>query len=216
MRLAELDERALLADPALQTRRGRPDDVHGPLLRGRPPLGSDCGVRLLLSGARRPFHPQRLDAAMDVLLDGVVRTRGRIWLATRPEGVLWLESAGDGLQLGHAGHWLAAGRRHRVGGSPRRAQGTGRTGLGSAVRRPRPGPRGDHAHADPDEIDAALRGALLTDAELSGGEDAWSRLPDPFGWEDAGAGGASAVSDSPGDRVARAARGLHTTEQEES
>ncbi|MBW0102309.1 cobalamin biosynthesis protein CobW, partial [Pseudonocardia sp. KRD-291] len=36
--------------------------------------------------------------------------------------------------------------------------------------------------ADPDEIEAALRSALLTDVELAAGERAWAALPDPFGW----------------------------------
>ncbi len=33
----------------------------------------------------------------------------------------------------------------------------------------------------PDEIDAALRGALLTEAELAAGPGAWAHYPDPFG-----------------------------------
>ena len=36
--------------------------------------------------------------------------------------------------------------------------------------------------ADPDDVDAALRAALLTDAEVAAGDDAWAGLPDPFGW----------------------------------
>ena len=64
----------------------------------------------MLLTARRPFHPERLHTAMDVLLDGVVRTRSRIGLATRPDAVLWLESAGGGLQVGcYTGDWLDAG-----------------------------------------------------------------------------------------------------------
>jgi G3E family GTPase len=180
--LAELDERVFLADLPPTARRGRPDDVHGPLLRGQPPLLPECGVRLLLFTARRPFHPERLHRAIDVLLDGVVRTRGRIWLATRPEAVLWLESAGGGLQVGHAGDWLAgadaAAWEHAS--AERRA-------IAALGWDPRFGDRAQDlvviAHdADPDEIDAWLREALLTDAELAAGEDAWSALPDPFGW----------------------------------
>jgi G3E family GTPase len=219
IRLAELDERVLLTDPALPTRRGRPDDVHAALLRGHPPLGSDCGVRLLLFGARRPFHPQRLNAAMDALLDGVVRTRGRIWLATRPEAVLWLESAGGGLQLGLAGEWLAASDATAWEEAPAE-----RRALASLGWDPRFGDRAQDlvviAHdADPDEIEAALRGALLTDAELAGGEDAWRTLPDPFCWEDTDAAGAGAVTGAaapPADLVARATHGRHTTGDEES
>jgi large subunit ribosomal protein L32 len=36
--------------------------------------------------------------------------------------------------------------------------------------------------ADPDEIDSALRSALLTDLELAAGEPEWRTYPDPLGW----------------------------------
>ena len=58
--------------------------------------------------ARRPFHPMRLHSAVDALLDGVVRTRGRAWLASQPNNVIWIESAGGGLHVANAGAWLAA------------------------------------------------------------------------------------------------------------
>lgn len=89
-------------------RRGRGFDPHASLLRGQPPLESDCGVALLEFDTDRPFHPERLHAAIDVLLDGVVSARGRVWLATQPDEVVWLESAGGGLRVGGAGKWLAA------------------------------------------------------------------------------------------------------------
>lgn len=181
LRLSEVDERVLLGALPAEARRGVPDDVHGPLLRGRPPLDADCGVRTLLFTARRPFHPLRLHAAVDVLLDGVVRARGRVWLATRPAAVLWLESAGGGLQIGHAGEWLAAqGEAGWAAASPERR----------AMAALRWDARfGDRAQdlvvlthrADPDEIEAWLQEALLSDAELAAGEPAWAALPDPFG-----------------------------------
>lgn len=178
VRVGDLDERALTPGAA---RRGRPDDVHAPLLRGTPPLDGDCGVRLVLFSARRPFHPERLHDALDVLLDGVVRTRGRIWLATRPDAVLWLESAGGGLKVGHAGDWLdgADDAAWEAASAERRA-------IAALGWHPRFGDRAQdlvvlsHA-ADPDEIDAVLRGALLTDLELAD-PDSWAVLPDPFGW----------------------------------
>ncbi|TQM15478.1 ribosome hibernation factor-recruiting GTPase MRF [Pseudonocardia kunmingensis] len=180
--LAALDERALLADLPPSARRGRPDDVHAPLLRGQPPLARDCGVQLLVLAARRPFHPERLHEAMDALLDGVVRTRGRIWLATRPDAVLWLESAGGGLQIGHAGDWLdGAGERAWAQASPERRA------MASLGWHPRFGDRAQDLvvlvhDADPAEVEERLSAALLTDAELAAGEESWRALPDPFGW----------------------------------
>ncbi|AYF78670.1 cobalamin biosynthesis protein CobW [Nocardia yunnanensis] len=98
----------LLRRVPADARRGAAFDPHAPLLRGEPPLDSDCGVTLVEFATDRPFHPERLHSAIDVLLDGVVSARGRVWLATQPDQVVWLESAGGGLRVGGAGKWLAA------------------------------------------------------------------------------------------------------------
>lgn len=207
IRLAELDARVLLADLPTAARRGRPDDVHASLLPGEPPLGRDCGVQLVLFTARRPFHPQRLHDALDVLLDGVVHTRGRIWLATRPDSVLWLESAGGGLRLGHAGGWLAAG--DAAAWESVSAQ---RRALAALGWHPRFGDRAQDLvvlvhDADPEEIGGRLFGALLTDAELDAGEAGWRALADPFEWcrtewSDSGTSSRTEWSDSPAGLVA--------------
>ncbi|RDI66656.1 ribosome hibernation factor-recruiting GTPase MRF [Nocardia pseudobrasiliensis] len=90
------------------SRRGRIFDAHAPLLRGQPPLTAESGVALVEFATNRPFHPARLHQALDALFDGVITARGRIWLATQPDEVVWLESAGGGLRVGSAGRWLAA------------------------------------------------------------------------------------------------------------
>jgi G3E family GTPase len=178
----ELDRRVLLEELPDGARRGRPDHPHAALLRGQPPLDADGDVRLVTFTARRPFHPERLHGALDVLLHGVVRTRGRIWLATRPDACLWLESAGGGLQVGHVGDWLAAdGDEAWELADPERR-------TAAALRwHPRWGDRVQELAVlvdggDPDEIDTALRGALLTDLELAAGESVWRGFDDPFGF----------------------------------
>ncbi len=57
-------------------RRGELADAHSPLLRRQPPLDDDGGVMLVEFTANRPFHPGRLHEAIDVLLEGVVYSRG--------------------------------------------------------------------------------------------------------------------------------------------
>ncbi|WP_245607082.1 ribosome hibernation factor-recruiting GTPase MRF [Pseudonocardia spinosispora] len=180
--LAALDAVSPLAALPPTARRGVPESPHATLLRGQPPLTGDCGVELLVFTARRPFHPERLHDAMDLLLDGVIRTKGRIWLATRPDAVLWIESAGGGLQVGYVDDWLAAGDDEAwVKASAERR-------TSAALRwHPRYGDRVQELSvltcgADPAEIEDGLRAALLTDAELLMGEDAWQRFSDPFGW----------------------------------
>jgi G3E family GTPase len=179
--LARIDGHSVLDAVPADARRGEVTDMHGALLRGEPPLHADCGIGLVTFTAERPFHPERLHEALDVLLDGVVRTRGRAWVASQPDVAFWIESAGGGLGIGHAGPWLA---------SP---DGPEWTDV-SPERRTLASLRWDPVHGDraqelvvvtdqttPDEIDAALRGALLTDEELAAGPGAWERYPDPFG-----------------------------------
>lgn len=163
-------------------RRGLPDDPHGPLLRGQPPLTAEAGVYLVHLEERRPFHPTRLHDAFDVLLEGTVRVRGRVWIASQPENVLWIESAGGGLQIGHAGTWLAAADAEawNDAGPDRRA--------GAALRwDERFGDREQQLvllthEAAPADLVAALAQALVTDEELAEGEDARRRWDDPFGF----------------------------------
>lgn len=110
--------------------------------RTRPrlmPLKPECGVSTAVFTADRPFHPARLDDALDSLLDGtVVRSRGRLWVADEPDVALHLESAGCGMHVGEGG--------------PR----GGRTTQIVAI-----------TLGEPDVITDAFAGALLTDDELS-------------------------------------------------
>lgn len=160
--------------------RGRGDDPHGPLLTGLPPLDPDGAVAMLEFTAHRPFHPQRLHDALDPLLDGVVRARGRLWLANRPDRAMWLESAGGGLRLCRAGAWLAA-----MPAEAARRVGAQRRALADLIWDDRFGDRHTSmtvlvCGADPAEILDSLHTALLTDAELAD-PGRWPHYADPFG-----------------------------------
>ncbi len=176
-----LDRVAMALDHvARDGRRGRSDLPHDPLLAGEPPLEADGGIGLLVFSARRPFHPQRLHSALDLLLDGVVRARGRLWLANRFDDVMWIESAGGGLRCSYAGRWLAAMTSSELAyADPQRRA------LAAADWDPRLGDR--HVSmtvlvcgAEPEKIVDGLRGALLTNDELSRPHQ-WATLHDPFG-----------------------------------
>lgn len=179
--LATTDAAGVLAAVPARARRGEITDMHGPLLRGQPPLHADCGIALLSFTAQRPFHPERLHDAIDVLLEGVVRTRGRAWVASQPDIAFWVESAGGGLGIGHAGPWLdSPGGPDWADVSPER-----RTMASLRWHRV----FGDRAQelvvvtdqATPGEIEAALTAALLTDEEMAAGFETWRHYPDPFG-----------------------------------
>ncbi|WP_397517481.1 MULTISPECIES: ribosome hibernation factor-recruiting GTPase MRF [unclassified Rhodococcus (in: high G+C Gram-positive bacteria)] len=172
-------ERLLLRIPA-DARRGEPAHTHSPLLRGQPPLSHDCGVMLVEFTATRPFHPERLHEAIDVLLEGVVTARGRIWVATQPDEALWLESAGGGLRVASADRWLAA-----MTTDEQEQVAVGRRAMAALCWDEHFGDRHTsmvvlvHA-ADPTEIDRTLQWALVTDDEFAD-EGSWQSWPDPFG-----------------------------------
>lgn len=162
------------------SRRGRSSNPHDPLLAGEPSLDPEGEVGLMVFTARRPFHPQRLHAALDLLLDGVVRARGRLWLANRFDDVMWMESAGGGLRFQYAGKWLAAMDSSQLAyADPQRralAAADWHDGLGDR-----------HVSmtvlvygAEPEEIVDGLRGALLSDDELARPHE-WAGYDDPFG-----------------------------------
>jgi G3E family GTPase len=161
-------------------RRGRSDGPHAPLLAGEPMLSCDGAVQLIDFAATRPFHPLRLHSAIDLLLDGVIRVRGRLWLATQPRQAMWLQSAGGGLRVDTAGKWLAAMTPSELAyvDPERRA-------LADLMWTDDHGDRHTSmtillCGADAGEVRGALHGALLSDDEMAAPHE-WLHYPDPFG-----------------------------------
>ncbi|MCA1192861.1 ribosome hibernation factor-recruiting GTPase MRF [Saccharopolyspora sp. 6V] len=181
-----IDHRSLLDDLPAEARRGRCDDAHGPLLQGQPPLEHEHGVALTLFSARRPFHPERLEEATDALVDGVVRSRGRIWLATQPDEMLWIESAGAGMRAWYSSPWFSSLGGHEHEDADWESLSPVQSAMKSLNWDPYYGDREQqlviitHSGTDPDDIVDALQAALLTDDELAEGEAAWLRYRDPF------------------------------------
>ncbi|GAB08167.1 hypothetical protein GOARA_004_00070 [Gordonia araii NBRC 100433] len=164
------------------SRRGHIDTPHDPLLRGEPPLDSDCGVELFTFESDRPFHPARLHEAIDHLLEGVVCSRGRMWLATQPDSALWVESAGGGLRVAEGAPWLAAMTEDELAAVDPELRALaalrwddhyGDRHTSMAILAHRPG--------QPDEIRQALSEACLTDEEMAVGKANWLSFDDPFG-----------------------------------
>ncbi len=178
-------------------RLGRSDDPHGPLLAGQPPLESRGPINLVEFDARRPFHPQRLHACLDLLLDGVIRTRGRLWLASQPEQAMWLESAGAGLRVSSAGKWLAALKGPELDNIDAQRRTFAELGWDDLY--------GDRhtamvilvCGAKPADILDALHVALLTDDEFASPHE-WIHYDDPFGdWHEEPCEDLAAATDNP-------------------
>ncbi|MEV6524639.1 GTP-binding protein [Longispora sp. NPDC051575] len=167
-------------------RTGRHDlTAPGTVARGLEglPVGADYtehGVTGTVFRSRRPFHPDRLNDALGPVTDQALRTRGHCWIATRPDLALVWESAGGGLSIGAHGPWLDAlpeDRWARV--SPQRRA------LAAADWNPYYGDRRTELAfvglgLDVAALHRTLASCLLTDAELSEGEDGWRVLVDPF------------------------------------
>ncbi|OKI07301.1 cobalamin biosynthesis protein CobW [Streptomyces sp. CB02923] len=138
------------------------------------------GVGTLVWHRTRPFHPARLYAALEDLTCAAARSRGRFWLADRPDTLLSWDAAGGALCVENAGPWLA--------GLPDAAW-----ELVPPVRRaaaaldwhPEHGDRAQHLvftspGLDRDGLTSLLESCLLTDEEYAGGPGAWKRLAPAF------------------------------------
>ncbi|WP_420813196.1 GTP-binding protein [Pararobbsia silviterrae] len=66
------------------------------------------GVGMFVYRARRPFHPARLFALLHQEWQGVLRSKGYFWLASRHDMAGTLSQVGGTCRHGPAGYWWAA------------------------------------------------------------------------------------------------------------
>ena len=78
----------------------------------------EYGVRSFVYRARRPFHPQRLHDRLYQEWDGVLRSKGFFWLATRLDKIGVWSQAGCIARLDFGGFWWAAVPREHWPQSP--------------------------------------------------------------------------------------------------
>ncbi|GMW53124.1 hypothetical protein LOCUS_27220 [Klebsiella pneumoniae] len=67
---------------------------------------------MFLQRYRRPFHPTRFWQVMENELDGVVRSKGYFWLASRPEFAGSWSQAGGIARQALGGMWWAVSYNH--------------------------------------------------------------------------------------------------------
>ncbi|MFF3850103.1 GTP-binding protein [Streptomyces sp. NPDC002328] len=145
------------------------------------PIDADAhGVTTLVWHRRRPFHPERLYTALEDLTCAAARSRGRFWLADKPDVLLHWDAAGGALCVESAGPWLASLPDAAWDMVPpvRRA-------AAALDWQPEHGDRCQHLvftspGLDRDGLERLLESCLLTDAEYAAGRDAWKRLPPAF------------------------------------
>jgi G3E family GTPase len=173
--------RPLLADAALAG-----FDVEAAAAAQHPacallPAEADAhGVSTLVWRRHRPFHPERLYAALEDLTCAAARSRGRFWLADKPDTLFHWDAAGGALCVESAGPWLGAlpDAAWEMVPPVRRA-------AAALEWHPEHGDRCQHLvftspGLDRDGLRELLESCLLTDAEYAAGRDAWQRLPHSF------------------------------------
>ncbi|MGW3724465.1 CobW family GTP-binding protein [Streptomyces sp. NPDC000851] len=138
------------------------------------------GVSTLVWHRRRPFHPERLYQALEDLTCAAARSRGRFWLADRPDTLLHWDAAGGALCVESAGPWLASlpDAAWEMVPPVRRA-------AAALDWHPEHGDCCQHLvftspGLDREGLEQLLESCLLTDAEYAAGRNAWKRLPPAF------------------------------------
>lgn len=136
--------------------------------------GPGCGLR------RRPFHPERLYAALEDLTCAAARSRGRFWFADRSDTLLAWDAAEGALCVESAGPWLASlpDAAWEMVPPVRRA-------AAALDWHPEHCDRCQHLvftspGLDREGLTELLDSCLLTDAEYAAGPEAWKRLPPAF------------------------------------
>jgi G3E family GTPase len=145
-----------------------------------PADADEAGVSTLVWHRDRPFHPERLYAALEDLTCAAARSRGRFWLADRPDTLLHWDAAGGALCVESAGPWLVSLPDAAWDMVPpvRRA-------AAALDWHPQHGDCCQHLvftspGLDREGLELLLESCLLTDAEYAAGPAAWKRLPPAF------------------------------------
>lgn len=150
-------------------------------LRGEEiPETEEYGVRHFVVRDERPFHPERLARELQQGFDGVLRSKGFFWVASRNDIAGEWSLAGRVLSIGPAGMWWSA--------VPEAERAAWFAEMDPADVPDLGGPFGDRRQElvfigdamDEAEIRGRLERALLTADELAEGPEAWADYPDPL------------------------------------
>jgi len=142
------------------------------------PETEEYGISSQVFRGRRPLHPGRFwDLITGPAFKGVIRSKGVVWLATRPDSAGIWSSAGVVSSLHSGGVWLASAPREEWPDDIDAAE------LAEIWEEPWGDRRQElviiGANLAPDLLDQLDR-CCLCDAELDRGPDAWLAFDDPF------------------------------------
>jgi G3E family GTPase len=153
-------------------------------LRGEHlPETEEYGISSFVYRARKPFHPQRLWQWFNTEWPGVIRSKGRYWIASRPEFCGSWSQAGSVTRTELAGMWWVATSNEHW---PEDEESF------SHIKSRWEEPYGDRQQElviigmqmDKASIEDGFNACLLSDEELALGMDIWRTFNDPFPlWE---------------------------------
>jgi G3E family GTPase len=125
------------------------------IANGHAPETEEYGISSVTFRARRPLHPQRLAEALEKV-QGLLRSKGFCWIASRPNIAAIWSQAGPNLVIEPAQYWSTADFP------------PGQEIVFIGIRL-------DHSR-----VLNLMQSALLTDAELAEGPRRWLDYPDPL------------------------------------
>ncbi|MBM00172.1 MAG: hypothetical protein CMM06_10825 [Rhodopirellula sp.] len=139
----------------------------------------EYGIASFVYRSRRPFHPRRFHDVLNQDWEGVLRSKGFFWLASRLEKIGVWSQAGRVARLDFGGFWWAAVPREHWPDSPV---------IEAEMEKIWDPEVGDcrqelvfiGINMNETAIDEALEKCLLTDSEVAEGIEAWMKLDDPF------------------------------------
>lgn len=149
------------------------------LIGAHTPETEEYGISSFVYRARRPFHTARLERALSRPWEGMLRSKGFVWMATRHQTIAAWSSAGQRISFEPSGRWWADAARERWP----KDEGSLRWIMDRWEE-----PWGDRRqeivfigiNLDQLAIRTALNSALLTDSEMELGPLAWANMADPF------------------------------------
>ena len=145
----------------------------------------EYGIRHFVYRRDRPFHAQRLSEAMNEgfgdgqPMDGVLRSKGLMWIASRNDWAYDWSQAGCSIRMNPAGYWWAAAPKDEW---PEDEEAI------AEIQSKLTGPYGDRHQElvfighdiDQERITEVLDQCLLADSEFAQGPEVWGGYDDPF------------------------------------